>query len=155
MAPALASAWALLAALLLAVPQASAERPALALETILSEDCRSEQLFASQPPPEDLAPGLAGIFIRGRCSPPEAALWYADSEHVYWANPYAVARGLAEDIRRALAGSPAYRDLAVRALDSAFGLSHEVRAPLPPPPLGCVLPPRYHATGPCLADRRA
>nr|WHT50101.1 hypothetical protein Beed-S103_00058 [Bovine alphaherpesvirus 5]WHT50185.1 hypothetical protein HeiferVagina-S102_00067 [Bovine alphaherpesvirus 1]WHT50271.1 hypothetical protein Milk-S104_00067 [Bovine alphaherpesvirus 1]WHT50362.1 hypothetical protein Docile-S101_00070 [Bovine alphaherpesvirus 1] len=150
MAPALARAcaWALLAALLW-LPRACAARRVDSAETILAEPCRSDLLLANRPPREDVVPELAGIFIRGRCSPPEAALWYTDTKRAYWANPYAVARGLAEDIRRVLAGTPAYRDLAVQVLENAFGLPHEVRAPLPPPPPGCVLPPRYHTAGPC------
>lgn len=150
MAPAVARAcaWALLAALLW-LPPAGATRRADSAESILAERCRGNLLLADRPQHEEAAPGLAGIFIRGRCSPPEAALWYEDTGETYWANPYAVARGLAEDIRRVLADTPVYRDLAIQVLNSAFGLPHEVRAPLPPPPRGCVLPPRYHTTGPC------
>ncbi|AVT50644.1 envelope glycoprotein L [Cervid alphaherpesvirus 3] len=148
-APARSCAWALLVGLLW-LSRAGAARRVDGAEAILAEGCRGDLLLAGRPPHEDITRGLAGIFIRGRCSPPEAALWYGDTGRAYWANPYAAARGLAEDIRRVLADTPAYRDLAIQVLESAFGPPHEVRAPLPPPPPGCVLPPRYHAAGPCV-----
>ncbi|AVT50780.1 envelope glycoprotein L [Cervid alphaherpesvirus 2] len=143
--PARARAWALLAALLW-LSRASASGVA---EAILASECGAASPIDSLRSQGPVAQGLLGVFLRGRCSPPEALLWYDDSDSPSWANPYVAARGLAEDIRRMLAGTPVYRDLAAQALESAFGLPHEVRAPLPPPPLGCIQPPRYHAPGPC------